>query len=378
VRQIVSLAGVVLIVAGPDRAAATQTRAATAHVEVSGAIRRSNDGSSRFYFSTPTQLEIRLDAPLPDNRVLVLWVQRSGAAFPRPGRYAVVRGRGAEPPADSSVFQVLLQDEGRWIMDSGAVTIEAADTLQVTGHVSARGEQQAGGERVRVVARFTARYDRMSARMRQMASGQAEPHPPSLGLPPSRKPKPPRISPPGTPIKLVVILEPGVEARIDTLRLPAEPKGGRTRHLMLDRRSGDTLRFEVKAGAEYKNALATVADTVTAAKGAVLLRGSTTIIASADRDVRLRAANRAIYDLYRESLTTADPGSVANRMMCETQRMIRVHGDSAEELIAEAEFLAVDPLRDEAAVNRFERALAGRMFSPDCDAASTPTPKPSR
>jgi hypothetical protein len=351
-----------LFLSGLSREAAAQTAPATAHIEVSGAFRRSNDGSSRFYFSTPTQLEIRLDAHLPDNRVLVLWMQRNGAGFPRPGRYAVARGTAYEPPADSTLFQILLQDQGRWVMDSGAVTIESADTLQVTGRLSARSEPAGGGELVRVTARFTARYDRSK----------------SLGLPPSRQPKHSPVQPPGTPILLFVILEAGVEARFDTLRLPARPKGGETRYLKLERRSGDTLRFEVKAGPEYKNALATVADTLTAAKGAVLLRGSTTIIASADRDVRLRAANRGIYDLYREQLTTKDPVGLANRVICETRRMIQVHGDSAHELMAEAEFLAVDPLRDEAAINRFERALAGRMFSMECDTTPTGTPKPPR
>ncbi len=365
-----------MILLGGGGAAAAQTGPRKGHIEVTGSIQRTGDASSRFYFATPTQLEIRLNAPMPGNRVLVIWLQRSGASFPRAGRYQVGRGRGYEPPADSSVFQVHLQDEKRWIMDSGSVTIESADTVQVTGRLSASGALMEGAGRVRVEASFTSRYDGMSTRMRQVASGQAEPHPPSLGLPPSRKPRPPAVSPPGTPIKVIVILEPGVEARFDTLRFPAEPKGGKTRQFVLDRRSGDTLNFEVKAGAEYKNALATVADTVTAAKGAVVLRGSTAIIASADRDVRLKAANRAMYDLFRESLTTTDPVGVANRMMCETDRMMTVHGDSARELIAEAEFLAIDPLRDEAAVNRFDRALGGRTFTIDRCSDSTPAPKP--
>jgi hypothetical protein len=336
-----TLAPLAVIASAHD--AGAQTGTASAHIEVSGAVRASRAASASFSFQEPTLLYIILSAPPPGDSALSLALVRTSTGRPRPGRYQVARTRQAQPEGSTDFIVVLEGQRRGWAMDSGVVTIERVDSLTLTGRVSASGVG------VRVNARFTAGQDQYGTAFRNR-----------------RRKAPPPPQPLGTPIKVLVMLEPGVEARFDTLRLPAAAKGGQTRYLTLERRSGDTLRFEVKAGPEYKNALATVADTVTGPKGAVVLRGSTAVIASADRDVRLREANRAIYQLYREQLTTGDPVGLANRIMCETQRMMKAHGDSATELMDEAEFLAIDPLRDEAALDRFNRALAGRVFGADC------------
>lgn len=56
------------------------------------------------------------------------------------------------------------------------------------------------------------------------------------------------------------------------------------------------------------------------------------------------------------------------RVGCEIDRLYRIYGESrAHSLIQEAEFLAIDLVRDREALRRIDAALAGHVFSAGCD-----------
>lgn len=168
----------------------------TARIRVTGAVPQQRDAYGYFHFQTPDLLVLWIKAPHGPQGSVSLQMRRRGAAFIQPGRYPIVLA-GRVGPQDSSVFQVFVQqDAGSWVMDSGAVMIERADTLSLSGRVSMRGsrpsnyEGRAPTDTIRVEAQFTLRYDPFTVQMRQIYHERAEPHPPSAGQRPAPRAAP--------------------------------------------------------------------------------------------------------------------------------------------------------------------------------------------
>ncbi len=168
----------------------------TARIRVTGAVNQQRDAYGNFHFQTPDLLVLWVIAPHSPQGSVSLQMRRRGAAFIQPGRYPIVLA-GRTGPQDSSVFQVFVQQDSRsWVMDSGSVTIQRADTLSLSGHVSMRGsrpssyEGRAPTDTIRVESQFTLRYDPFTVQMRQIYHERAEPHPPSSGQRPAPRAAP--------------------------------------------------------------------------------------------------------------------------------------------------------------------------------------------
>jgi hypothetical protein len=168
----------------------------TARIRLTGAIDQQRDAYGYFHFQGPDLLVLWVIAQQSPQGIVSVQMRHRGASFIQPGRYPVVRA-GHEGPQSPSVFQVFVQHEGGlWPMDSGSVTIERADTLSLSGHVSVRGpsnhEGRASRDTIRAEAQFTLRYDPMSVQLRQLIYERADPHPPSSGQRPAPRAAPSR------------------------------------------------------------------------------------------------------------------------------------------------------------------------------------------
>jgi hypothetical protein len=103
-------------------------------------------------------------------------------------------------------------------------------------------------------------------------------------------------------------------------------------------------------------------------RGSGVLNGSAVFEAAADRVIRIQNENRRLYQLHRDLLTTRDPLAVYVEMACEIRRLVHQYPDSlSERLVKEAAYLATDPVRDALALRRVDDALAGHVFSTDCE-----------
>lgn len=165
--------------------ATAQAIPTTAHIQVTGALRQQRSGYGRFHFQAPRLLVLWVSAST--GPILSLQLRRSGASFLGAGRYEVIPGgEDGRPPTDSTLFQVYVQHEGRFSATySGYVSIEKADTLKVSGHLSLRSLHLADStgslprDTIRIRAQFTAAYEPFIVELRGYLNGRPEPHPPA-------------------------------------------------------------------------------------------------------------------------------------------------------------------------------------------------------
>jgi hypothetical protein len=105
-------------------------------------------------------------------------------------------------------------------------------------------------------------------------------------------------------------------------------------------------------------------DDSVAAAGAFRLDGNRTLIAAAEP--ALDAAARKLADLLHAELTASNPLAAYVDVECEIEHLYATRAGDAEQLVGQAQALAIDPVRDRKALIRIDDALAGHMFS-TCD-----------
>jgi hypothetical protein len=158
-----------------------------------------------------------------------------------------------------------------------------------------------------------------------------------------------------------------VRGRIDTLRVHVTgPTDLKLFRLIRPKGYRATYAFEADTGFQKLSVM--VGNRLAPSKGQVVVGEARAFIVSADRIVRLRVENAKLFQLLQAQLTAKDHPLAFKRVSCEVDRLMSLYGhDRADTLIREAEFLAIDPIRDEEALRRIDSALAGHVFRAGCD-----------
>ena len=161
----------------------------------------------------------------------------------------------------------------------------------------------------------------------------------------------------------------GVVGVIDTLKVgpAATPDTGIL--LKVVRPRGTRISYALQPINGYGNLAAMWGDTLaTVPRGTGVLTGTTAFEAVASRVIRVQKENRRLYRLNRDLLLAKDPLAVYVEIGCEINRLLEQYPDTfATRLVKEAGYLAQDPVRDAVAKRRVDDALAGHVFSSECE-----------
>jgi hypothetical protein len=167
---------------------------------------------------------------------------------------------------------------------------------------------------------------------------------------------------------MTVMVGGGVRGRIDTLKIRVRGGPSDQEFFRIVRAKGYRASYTFTADSGFQNLSVMVGYGLVRSHGEVVVGDAQLMIVSADRVVELRPENRKLFQLLRAQLTAKDHVLAHKRVGCELDRLIQLYGPRrADSLIREAEFLAIDPIRDEAALRRVDNALAGHVFSAGCD-----------
>jgi len=162
---------------------------------------------------------------------------------------------------------------------------------------------------------------------------------------------------------LTVVAGPGIRGQVGTETIRTrELADDDMRTLTIVSARGSKVAYAVAADTGYESPVVVLEDDSVSTKGTVTIAGNQTLVVAAERAILLGSANRKLYDLFRQELTSPDPLSVFVEIECESERLRRAFPDSGEKLVDAAEQKAVDPSRDAKALRRIDGKLGGHGF----------------
>jgi hypothetical protein len=167
---------------------------------------------------------------------------------------------------------------------------------------------------------------------------------------------------------LYVMLGGGVVGRIDARSVRGAGGPADMRPLVIARPRGTHIEYAFRPDSGFENVQVRLAEHPASPTGSTTLEGPQSLIVAADRIARLDARNKRLYDLIRAQLTATDVVMAAQRIKCEESHLFATYPESiATRLVDDADDLAINPIQDGKALERIDRALAGRSFSVGCD-----------
>jgi hypothetical protein len=121
-------------------------------------------------------------------------------------------------------------------------------------------------------------------------------------------------------------------------------------------------RFDVAPG--YENLLVMIDGHYVKARGTIIMDGTHSIYATADRIVPLPPGGDTLLVKIRALLASSDPDAAFQDYIDSVDRLYsQVGEEEADRRLAALQFLALDPARDEAALERLDSLLAGHTLA---------------